>query len=125
VLDPIVARHRRRAVFAAFAAPVVLSGEATFAGYLKLDDTASWLALTDRVLEHGAGAARLPPSSYEAMLDFYLQLPDRHVPTGWASARACSTRTRRGSTSRTSPFYDPDAGRARQFALSRDLQAVR
>src|SRR5438034_1203558 len=33
--------------FAALAAPVVLSGAATFTGYIKLDDTATWLALTD------------------------------------------------------------------------------
>ena len=36
-------------VFAVYAAPIVLSGEATFAGFIKLDDTATWLALTDRV----------------------------------------------------------------------------
>jgi hypothetical protein len=58
--------------FVVFAAPVVLSGEATFAGYIKLDDTATWLALTDRVLEHGRSLAGLPPSSYEATLDNYL-----------------------------------------------------
>jgi hypothetical protein len=60
------------AVFVTFAAPVVLSGEATFAGYIKLDDTASWLALTDRALEHGRSLDGLAPSSYEATLDFYL-----------------------------------------------------
>src|SRR5688500_7101384 len=35
------------AVFAVFAAPIVLSGDATFAGYIRLDDTATWMALTD------------------------------------------------------------------------------
>ena len=30
-----------------------LSGTATFAGYIKLDDTATWLAFTDRLLDHG------------------------------------------------------------------------
>jgi hypothetical protein len=57
------------AVFVAYGAPVLMSGEATFAGYVKLDDTATWLAITDRVLEHGRSAAGLPPSSYEATLD--------------------------------------------------------
>ena len=38
--------------FAAFAAPVVLSGHATFSGYLKLDDTATWFAQIDRLMEH-------------------------------------------------------------------------
>jgi hypothetical protein len=55
-------------VFAAFAAPVVLSGEATFAGYIKLDDTATFLALVDRALEHGRSLEGLAPSSYEAAL---------------------------------------------------------
>jgi hypothetical protein len=60
------------AVFVAFAAPTVLSGEATFAGYIKLDDTASWLALTDHVMAHGRDLSGLQPSSYQATLDFYL-----------------------------------------------------
>jgi hypothetical protein len=60
------------AVFAVFAAPVVLSGEATLTGYIRLDDTASWLGLADRAMTHGTSLAGLEPSSYEAMLDFYL-----------------------------------------------------
>src|SRR4029079_173963 len=56
-------------VYAAFAAPVVLSGETTFAGYIKLDDTATWLAMTDRLIEHGRNLDGLAPSSYEATLD--------------------------------------------------------
>ena len=56
------------AVFAVYAAPVVLSGEATFAGYMKLDDTATWLGLSDRLFEHGHSIAGLPPSSYSAFL---------------------------------------------------------
>jgi hypothetical protein len=58
--------------FAVFAAPVVLSGEATFAGYIKLDDTATWFAIADRLMEHGRDISNLPPSSYEATLDFNL-----------------------------------------------------
>lgn len=60
------------ATFAVYAAPIVLSGEATFAGYIRLDDTATWLALTDRVLEHGRDLDGLAPSSYEATLAFNL-----------------------------------------------------
>lgn len=59
-------------VFAVFAAPVVLSGSPTFTGFIKLDDTATWFALTDRVMEHGHGIAGLAPSSYQATLDFNL-----------------------------------------------------
>jgi hypothetical protein len=66
-------------VFASFAAPVVLSGEATFAGYIKLDDTATWLAMTDRVMDHGRSLGGLAPSSYEATLANYL---DTGYPVG-------------------------------------------
>ena len=60
------------AVFLAYGAPVILSGEATFAGYIKLDDTSTWLALTDRVMDHGHSLAGLAPSTYEATLSAYL-----------------------------------------------------
>ena len=36
--------------------PVIASGDPTFAGYIRLDDTSTWLALTDRVMEHGAAS---------------------------------------------------------------------
>jgi hypothetical protein len=67
------------AVFAVFAAPVVLSGEATFAGYIKLDDTATYFAMTDRVMEHARDLAGLEPSTYEATLATTLALG---YPTG-------------------------------------------
>ena len=47
---------------------MLLSGAATFAGYIKLDDTATWLALIDRALGHGRSLAGLGPSTYEATL---------------------------------------------------------
>ena len=56
------------AAFLAFGAPVFLSGEATFAGYIKLDDTATYLAIVDRIVEHGNDLAGLAPSTYEATL---------------------------------------------------------
>ncbi len=59
-------------VFAIYAAPIVLSGDATFAGYIRLDDTATWMALTDRVMEHGRSVDGLAPSTYEATLAFNL-----------------------------------------------------
>ena len=46
--------------FAAYAAPVVLSGSATFAGWIKLDDGATWLAITDRMMTHGRSLAGVP-----------------------------------------------------------------
>ena len=60
------------AVYVAYAAPVVASGDATFAGYVKLDDTATWLGTLDYALEHGTRVTGLAPSSYEAMLTFWL-----------------------------------------------------
>jgi hypothetical protein len=56
-------------VFAVYAAPIVLSGRATFAGYIKLDDDSTFLAMTDRVMEHGRSIAGLAPSSYLATLE--------------------------------------------------------
>ena len=47
-------------------------GRPTFAGYIRLDDTATWMALTDRVMEHGRSLAGLAPSTYEATLSFNL-----------------------------------------------------
>jgi hypothetical protein len=60
------------AVFLVYGAPIILSGQATFAGYIKLDDTATWMALTDRVMEHGRNLHGLAPSTYEATLAFNL-----------------------------------------------------
>src|SRR5438105_3466347 len=60
------------AVFLVYGAPILLSGHATFAGYIKLDDTSTWLAITDRAMSHGRSMAGLAPSTYEAALSFYL-----------------------------------------------------
>ena len=59
-------------VFFVFGAPVILSGEPTFAGYIKLDDTATWLAMTDRLMEHGRSLSGLDYSTYYATLEYNL-----------------------------------------------------
>ena len=56
------------AVYAVFAAPVVLSGSATFTGWIKLDDGATWLAFADRLADHGRNVSGLAHSSYEVTL---------------------------------------------------------
>jgi hypothetical protein len=56
----------------AYGAPILLSGSATFAGYLRLDDTATWLALTDHVMTHGRSLADLPPSTYRLVVEEYV-----------------------------------------------------
>ena len=58
-------------VFAVYAAPIVMSGHATFAGYITLDDTNTWLALADRALEHGRSTDGLAPSTYQVVLNDY------------------------------------------------------
>ncbi len=59
-------------VFLVFGAPVILSGDPTFAGFIKLDDTATWLALTDQTMAHGHDLGSVEPSTYRATLDFNL-----------------------------------------------------
>jgi hypothetical protein len=66
-------------VFAVFAAPVVLSGDATFAGYTVLGDTSIHFILVDRLMEHGRDLSGLPASSYKAALDAYF---DTAYPIG-------------------------------------------
>lgn len=67
------------AVLLVFGAPVIASGEPTFAGYIKLDDTATWLAITDRLMEQGRSTDGLPPSTYEAALELSF---DNGYPVG-------------------------------------------
>jgi hypothetical protein len=55
-------------VLLAYGAPVLLSGSATFAGYLRLVDTATWLGITDHVMSHGRSLSDLPPSTYSLVL---------------------------------------------------------
>jgi hypothetical protein len=54
--------------FAVYAAPVVLSGHPTFTGYVKLDDTATWMAFVDRLMDHGRDLSGLEPSTYQTTL---------------------------------------------------------
>jgi hypothetical protein len=67
------------AVFAVYAAPIVLSGAATFAGYITLDDTSTWLLLADRAMEHGRTQSGLEPSTYQQVITDYL---DHGYPLG-------------------------------------------
>jgi hypothetical protein len=56
------------AAYLAYGAPTILSGRATFDGYIKLDDTATYLAMLDRIETHGRDLSGLAPSTYEATL---------------------------------------------------------
>ena len=57
------------AAYLAYGAPTILSGRATFDGYIKLDDTATYLAMLDRIETHGRDLSGLAPSTYEATLN--------------------------------------------------------
>ena len=59
-------------VYAVYAAPVVLSGRATFPGYIKLDDDSTFLANLDRAMQHGRDISGLAPSTYLATLQPHL-----------------------------------------------------
>jgi len=47
--------------------PVMISG-APFAGWIKLDDGASWLAFTDQLMANGRTTEGLAPSTFETLL---------------------------------------------------------
>jgi hypothetical protein len=59
------------AAFAVFAAPVVLAGSASFAGYTILGDTAVHFVLADRIGSDGTSLSGLEPSSYRQTLEAY------------------------------------------------------
>jgi hypothetical protein len=54
--------------YVAFGAPVLAAWRETFLGYIKLDDTATYLAMLDRFLGHGYNVSGLAPSTYERTL---------------------------------------------------------
>lgn len=58
--------------YVVFAAPSLLTGQASVAGYVKLDDTPTWLAQTAYVLEHGRDTSDLPVSSYGRTIGAWL-----------------------------------------------------
>jgi hypothetical protein len=60
-------------VFALYASPFLAIGEATLAGYIKLEDTATWLAIADHVFSLGRGElGALAPSTHQQVLVDYL-----------------------------------------------------
>jgi hypothetical protein len=55
-------------VFGLYAAPVVLSGEPAIAGYIRLDDSATWIALAEHVLAEGRATSGLGSSTHDVLL---------------------------------------------------------
>jgi hypothetical protein len=60
------------AAFALVAGPSVLSGQASVAGYIKLDDSAIWLGLIAHFMEHGRDISMIPHSTYQLDLENWL-----------------------------------------------------
>jgi hypothetical protein len=60
------------AVFLVYGAPVVLSGDPTFTGYIKLDDTATWMTFVDQMMDNGRDLSGLDPSTYQTTLQVNL-----------------------------------------------------
>ncbi len=48
--------------------PFVAAGRTALAGYVKLDDTATYMAMLDRAATHAYDATGLAPSTYETFL---------------------------------------------------------
>ncbi|MGA2321922.1 MAG: hypothetical protein ABSG95_14500 [Solirubrobacteraceae bacterium] len=51
-------------VLLVYGAPVLLSGQATFTGFIKLDDTATWFNVIDHVMSHARSVSGEAPSTY-------------------------------------------------------------
>ena len=58
--------------YALFSAPSLLTGQGSITGYVKLDDSATWLALTDHVMSHGRDLDGLAVGSYTQTLHSWL-----------------------------------------------------
>ena len=59
---PLPALVAALGVLLVYGAPVILSGEATFLGYVRLDDTATWLGFIDQLFAHGRALSSLSES---------------------------------------------------------------
>src|ERR1700716_3676355 len=59
-------------LFAVFAAPVVLTGQATFLGYFFLNDTSVHFGLVDQLASHGRDIPGAPPPAIRSIIGGYL-----------------------------------------------------
>jgi hypothetical protein len=57
------------AALVVYGAPVLLTGQATFTGFVKLDDTATWLNIADIVMHHGRSVTSLPQSTFRLLYE--------------------------------------------------------
>jgi hypothetical protein len=57
------------AVLFVYGAPILFSGQASFLGYVRLDDTATWFAFVDQFFSHGRSIANLPVSTFATLIN--------------------------------------------------------
>src|SRR5436190_317737 len=62
------------AVYGLYMAPIVLTGQTTFAGYTLLGDTSVHFSLIDYVSEHGARLVAQEPSSFSSVTDGQIRI---------------------------------------------------
>lgn len=67
-------------VFYLHGLPIIFSRTPTFAGWIKLDDGATWLALTDQILRAGRLTSDLAPSTHEAITQYLLNPSQGALP---------------------------------------------
>ena len=75
-------------VFFVFAAPFIAYGAPTWGGYIKLDDTGTFMGIVDHTFEFGRGVGNLAPSTHEAMISDL----GGNYPTGSLVAMATMSR---------------------------------
>jgi hypothetical protein len=62
------------AVYGLYMAPIMLSGQTTFAGYTLLGDTSVHFSLVDYISEHGARLVTQAPSSFSSVTDAQIRI---------------------------------------------------
>jgi len=60
-------------VLLAYGAPVLATGTPTFTGFIKLDDTSTWLGITAHLFSSGRSTAGLHPSTFTLLLETNLR----------------------------------------------------
>ena len=58
------------AAFVLYAAPSLLSGQGSITGYIKLDDSATFLAATDHIFSRGRDTSGVEPSTFSATIGY-------------------------------------------------------
>ena len=66
---PVWSVYAAIGVLLVYGAPVLATGTTTFTGFIKLDDTSTWLGITDHLFRAGRSTAGLHASTFKLLLD--------------------------------------------------------